>query len=82
MGHPYTALHTFHLAVRFQSLKCTADYLHLTESAVSHQIKRLEAQLGYTLFYKYWQTRLIRLLTPLRFTAYLHSLNFGYFLAY
>ena len=52
MGHPYTALHTFHLTVRFQSLKCTADHLHLTESAVSHQIKRLEAQLGYTLFYK------------------------------
>ncbi|AWX99429.1 hypothetical protein A8139_04980 [Marinomonas primoryensis] len=52
MGHPYTALHTFHLAVRFQSLKCTADHLHLTESAVSHQIKRLETQLGYTLFYK------------------------------
>lgn len=52
MGHPYTALHTFHLVVRFQSLKHTADHLHLTESAVSHQIKRLEAQLGYTLFYK------------------------------
>lgn len=52
MSHPYTALHTFHLAVRFQSLKRTAAYLHVTESAVSHQIKRLEAQLGYALFYK------------------------------
>ena len=52
MRLPYTALHTFHLAVRFGSLKQTADYLSLTESAVSHQIKRLEAQLGYTLFYK------------------------------
>jgi DNA-binding transcriptional LysR family regulator len=52
MSHPYTALHTFHLAVRFKSLKHTAAYLHLTESAVSHQIKRLEAQLGYVLFYK------------------------------
>ena len=52
VASPDTALHTFHLAVRFGSLKQTADYLSLTESAVSHQIKRLEAQLGYTLFYK------------------------------
>ena len=94
MGHPYTALHTFHLAVRFQSLKCTADHLHLTESAVSHQIKRLETQLGYTLFYKsgrqlkvtsegkYCQTPPIHPLTLLRFIAYLRSLSFGYFPAY
>lgn len=52
MNHPYAALHTLHLVVRFKSLKRTAEHLHLTESAVSHQIKRLEAQLGYTLFYK------------------------------
>lgn len=52
MSLPYTALHTFHLAVRFGNLKQTADHLNLTESAVSHQIKRLEAQLGYALFYK------------------------------
>ncbi|REG81053.1 LysR family transcriptional regulator [Marinomonas pollencensis] len=52
MSHPYNALHTFHLAIRFKSLKTTADFLHLTESAVSHQLKRLEAQLGYALFYK------------------------------
>lgn len=52
MSHPYNALHTFHLVIRFQSLKTTADFLHLTESAISHQIKRLEGQLGYPLFYK------------------------------
>ncbi|AEF53386.1 LysR substrate-binding domain-containing protein [Marinomonas posidonica] len=52
MSLPYTSLHTFHLVVRFGSLKQTADHLSLTESAVSHQIKRLESQLGYALFYK------------------------------
>lgn len=52
MSLPYTALHTFHLAVRFGNLKQTAEHLNLTEYAVSHQLKRLEAQLGYALFYK------------------------------
>lgn len=52
MSLPYTALHTFHLAVRYGSLKQTAEHLSLTESAVSHQIKRLEDKLGYALFYK------------------------------
>lgn len=52
MSLPYTALHTFHLVVRFGTLKQTAEHLKLTESAVSHQIKRLEDKLGYALFYK------------------------------
>lgn len=52
MSHPYNALHTFHLIVRFGNLKRTAEHLNVTESAVSHQIKRLEIQLGYSLFYK------------------------------
>ena len=52
MSHPYNALHTFHLVVRFQSLKTTADFLHLTESAISHQIKSLEENLKIVLFYR------------------------------
>lgn len=49
---PYNALHTFHLAVGFGSLKRTAEHLCLTESAISHQLKRLEQQVGCQLLYK------------------------------
>jgi LysR family glycine cleavage system transcriptional activator len=43
-------LKTFHLAARHQSFKAAADELCITASAVSHQMKLLEAQLGLALF--------------------------------
>jgi LysR family glycine cleavage system transcriptional activator len=43
-------LKTFHLAAKYQSFKAAADELCITASAVSHQIKTLEAQLGLALF--------------------------------
>lgn len=43
-------LKTFHLAARHQSFKAAADELCITASAVSHQIKMLEGQLGLSLF--------------------------------
>ncbi|TDO95742.1 LysR family transcriptional regulator [Marinomonas balearica] len=52
MSIPYSALYTFQLAVRLGSLKSTADHLSLTESAVSHQLKRLEKQLDQALWIK------------------------------
>jgi LysR family transcriptional regulator, glycine cleavage system transcriptional activator len=41
---------TFQIAARKSSFKLAADDLHVTASAVSHQIKLLEEQLGLTLF--------------------------------
>jgi LysR family transcriptional regulator, glycine cleavage system transcriptional activator len=43
-------LKTFHIAARHESFKAAADELCITASAVSHQMKLLEAQLGLTLF--------------------------------
>jgi LysR family glycine cleavage system transcriptional activator len=43
-------LKTFQIAARLQSFKAAADELYVTPSAVSHQIKALEEQLGVTLF--------------------------------
>jgi LysR family transcriptional regulator, glycine cleavage system transcriptional activator len=43
-------LKTFQIAARLQSFKEAADELFLTPSAVSHQIKSLEEQLGVSLF--------------------------------
>jgi len=43
-------LKTFHVAARHQSFKAAADELCITASAVSHQMKLLEAQLGLVLF--------------------------------
>lgn len=43
-------LKTFHLAARHQSFKAAAAELFITPSAVSHQIKMLEDQLGLMLF--------------------------------
>lgn len=47
---PLKFLKTFHLAAKHQSFKAAADELCLTASAVSHQIKMLEGQLGVALF--------------------------------
>jgi LysR family glycine cleavage system transcriptional activator len=43
-------LKTFQIAARLQSFKAAAEELSVTPSAVSHQIKALEEQVGVTLF--------------------------------
>ena len=43
-------LKTFQIAAKLQSFKAAAEELYVTPSAVSHQIKALEEQLGVTLF--------------------------------
>ena len=47
---PLTALRTFEAAARHESFKNAADELHVTNAAVSHQIKALEETLGMSLF--------------------------------
>jgi len=54
-------LRAFCLAARHSSFKDAADRLSLTPSAVSHQVKELEEQLGVTLFLR--RTRSV-VLTP------------------
>jgi LysR family glycine cleavage system transcriptional activator len=43
------ALRAFEAAARHRSLSRAAEELHVTHSAISHQIKALEAELGTTL---------------------------------
>ena len=43
-------LKTFQVAAKLKSFKAAAEELHFTPSAVSHQIKALEEQLGVALF--------------------------------
>jgi DNA-binding transcriptional ArsR family regulator len=43
-------LKTFQVAAKLQSFKAAAEELFVTPSAVSHQIKALEEQLGVALF--------------------------------
>lgn len=50
MQVPFRGLRAFCTAARLSSFKDAADELCLTASAVSHQIKALEAQLGVALF--------------------------------
>ncbi|WP_028081392.1 LysR substrate-binding domain-containing protein [Solimonas soli] len=47
---PLHTLQAFEAAARTLSFKAAASELHLTASAISHQIKALEAFLGFTLF--------------------------------
>jgi LysR family glycine cleavage system transcriptional activator len=47
---PLTALRVFEVAARRMSFTRAAEELHVTQTAVSHQIKELEAHLGVTLF--------------------------------
>ncbi|CAN7661544.1 LysR substrate-binding domain-containing protein [Pararhizobium sp. LjRoot238] len=49
---PLPTLRTFEASARHGSLTKAADELSLTDSAVSHQIRRLEDALGYALFVK------------------------------
>jgi LysR family transcriptional regulator, glycine cleavage system transcriptional activator len=58
---PLRLLRAFCLAARHSSFKDAADRLSLTPSAVSHQVKELEEQLGVTLFQR--RTRSVAL-TP------------------
>ena len=43
-------LRTFCVAARYESFRAAADELFITASAVSHQIKQLETDLGIRLF--------------------------------
>ena len=47
---PFAAVRAFEAAARHMSVKAAAEELCLTPSAVSHQIKGLEARIGQTLF--------------------------------
>ncbi len=47
---PWTALRAFEAASRLGSFKAAAETLSVTPTAISHQIKRLEAHLGLRLF--------------------------------
>jgi LysR family glycine cleavage system transcriptional activator len=49
---PFAAVRAFEAAARYQSFKNAADELHVTQSAISHQIKGLEDFLGATLFHR------------------------------
>ena len=56
---PLNALRTFEAAARRLSFSRAADELHVTHSAVSHQVKALEEFLGVTLLHRH--TRAVRL---------------------
>ena len=50
MRLPLDPLRTFDLAARHESFSRAARALHLTDSAVSHQMRRLEEAVGFPLF--------------------------------
>ncbi|MDO9356453.1 MAG: LysR family transcriptional regulator, partial [Solirubrobacteraceae bacterium] len=49
---PVADLLAFEAAARHHSISRAADELHLTQSAVSRQIRQLEQQLGIALFHR------------------------------
>jgi DNA-binding transcriptional LysR family regulator len=49
-GTSLAALQAFDVAFRLESFKAAAKALHLTDSAISHRIRRLEARMGDRLF--------------------------------
>ncbi|MBJ7552562.1 LysR substrate-binding domain-containing protein [Marinomonas ostreistagni] len=49
---PYSALRAFQKVVQLGSLKAAAESLHITESAISHQLKKLEQHTNTQLLYK------------------------------
>lgn len=55
----FSAIHTFTVVAKELSFTRTAEILHITPSAVSHQMKLLESQMGVTLFYR--QSKGVRL---------------------
>lgn len=52
---PLNALRAFEAAARHQSFTRAAAELHVTQGAVSHQVKGLEAELGIKLFHRHHQ---------------------------
>ncbi len=48
----FAAIRAFEAAVRHQSFKAAGDELCVTQSAISHQVKRLEEYLGKKLFHR------------------------------
>jgi LysR family glycine cleavage system transcriptional activator len=48
---PLNALKAFEAAARHESFTRAAEELCVTQGAVSHQVKALEAELGINLFY-------------------------------
>ncbi|MDB6050024.1 MAG: hypothetical protein JWR17_2770 [Pseudomonas sp.] len=57
----FASLRAFESAARLESFAAAADELHLTPSAISHQIRNLETSLGVTLFVRH--TRRVELTT-------------------
>jgi len=55
----FSAIHTFTIVAKELSFTRAADILHITPSAVSHQMKLLESQMAVTLFYR--QSKGVRL---------------------
>jgi DNA-binding transcriptional LysR family regulator len=55
----FSAIHTFTVVAKELSFTRAAEILHITPSAVSHQMKLLENQMGVTLFYR--QSKGVRL---------------------
>ena len=49
---PFAAVRAFEAAARHGSFKNAAEELHVTQSAISHQVKRLEDFLGASLFHR------------------------------
>lgn len=49
----FAAIRAFEAASRLQNFAAAADELHLTPSAVSHQVRKLEATLGVELFIRH-----------------------------
>lgn len=47
---PLRALHYFHQAALYSSFSVAAEHLHVTHSAISHQIRQLESWMGKPLF--------------------------------
>ncbi len=54
---PLPALRAFAAAARLGSLSHAAEELHVSKSAISHQIRALEACLGSALFHRGGTTR-------------------------
>jgi len=46
----FTSIRSFEAAARHLSFRCAAEELHVTQSAISHQVKALEDHLGVQLF--------------------------------
>ena len=47
-----THLEIFYHFCRFMGMSRTADYLHVTQPAVSQQLRNFQAECGVTLFYR------------------------------